>query len=160
MQKFNVIAIDETTGKIVLVNVAATSPENAFASAAAINFNLKMIVAAREGLIDDDDIVFPGESIVDAATVLEQPEVFGPPALIVTADTIAEVLRSYSLRVSNSNGQRFEDMATTLVDEIDVGEILQAAHASLDTGADRIEREQALYNSLHAALVKQGTIEF
>lgn len=160
MQKFNVVAIEETTGKIVVVNVAATSPENAFTSAAAINCNLNMVVVAREGLLDDDAISFPGESIVDAATVLEQPDVFGRPSLTVTAEAITEVLRGYSLRVANTNGQRFEDMAATLVEELDAGEILQSAHASLDTEADRIEHEQALFNSIHAALVKQGTIEF
>lgn len=160
MQKFTVISINETTGQIVSYNVLAEHGQNSFSSAAAMHDNLTLVVALPGWQEEDKGVHFPGEGPVDSSTVLEQPEVFGAPPCMVTAEAVTDVLRAYSLRVSNTNGLSFEAMAETLVQDLDVGEIISTAFAAVPDATDAAACKQAVFDAIHAALVKNGTIEF
>lgn len=160
MQKFSVISINETSGQTVVFHVLADNSLNAFASAAAMNDNLTLVVALPGWLQEDKELFFPGESTVDSETVLEQPDVFGHPVCTVTAEAVTNVLRAFSLRVSNTQGRSFEDMARNLVEDLDATEIISNAFSKLPADPGAIACEQALFDEIHAALVKQGTIEF
>ena len=51
-------------------------------------------------------------------------------AFQITSDDVENVLRDYSLRVTNTNGQSFEHMAEELIDELDHERIERAALAA------------------------------
>ncbi|WP_095158310.1 hypothetical protein [Pseudomonas sp. Irchel 3E13] len=160
MQKYTVIAIVETTGQIVSNHVLADHPQNAFASAAAMHDNLTLIVALPGWQVEDKSVHFPGESSVDSATVLGQPEVFGEPPCKVTAGEVSAVLKAYSLRVCNTNGLSFDDMAKELVQDLDPREIISATYTDVPNGASAEICQQVTFDGIHAALVATGTIEF
>lgn len=67
---------------------------------------------------------------------------------------IADVLRAYSLRVTNTRGQSFDAMAAELVDEIDV-ERIEAAASGLDGDA----RAKRIFEEIRAILVERQVLE-
>jgi hypothetical protein len=75
---------------------------------------------------------------------------------IVTADDVENVLREHSLRVIDTKGKSFETMSAELVDELDMTTVVVAASLANTVNA----REQAVFNALHALLVKDGVLEF
>jgi hypothetical protein len=75
---------------------------------------------------------------------------------VVTADDIENVLKQYSLRVTDTQGKSFETMAAELVDELDQAPVVEAAAKAATPEA----RDQAVFNALHQLLVKEGVIEF
>jgi hypothetical protein len=77
MAKFTVISIDSATGNILSDHVDAPSGINAFAVAGASRDPSVEFVVAIPGHLSEDDITFPGDSVVDNQTVIDQPEVFG-----------------------------------------------------------------------------------
>lgn len=77
--KFTVIGCIESTGQICCHHVIAKDATNAFASAAALDSDLSMIVAMPGWLKEGQALGFPGEGMVDGITVLEQKDVFGEP---------------------------------------------------------------------------------
>ncbi|HGM8087214.1 TPA: hypothetical protein ACKP9S_003585 [Pseudomonas aeruginosa] len=160
MHKFTVISINETTGQTVSYHVYAESALNAFSSAAAMNDNLTMVVALPGWQDEDQGVFFPGDGPVDSNTALKQPEVFGSPVCEVTESEITDVLREYSLRVSNTRGHTFEKMAKDLIEDLDTSEIIHNAFQKVPADANATSIEQALFDEIHAALVKEGTIEF
>lgn len=78
-------------------------------------------------------------------------------AFQISEEDIENVLRDYSLRVTNAQGQSFETMASELINEIDHARVEKAA---LDGGDDIDDQTQAAYNEIHKNLVEQGVIEF
>lgn len=160
MQKFTVIAIDDVTGQIVSHSVYAEEPLNAFASAAAMNSNLTLVVALPGWQEEDKGTFFPGTAPVDSDTALGQPNVFGSPLCSVTETEVVEVLRAYSLRVSNTQGKSFEEMATEVFEELDIEDIISTAFEKLSEGAGAAECQTAVFELIHAALVSKGIIEF
>lgn len=160
MQKFTVIAIDERTGQVVSHHVYAENSLNAFSAAAAMNDYLTMVVALPGWQEEDKTVYFPGSAPVDSDLVLEQPEVFGSPPCQVTEAEIAEVLRAYSLRVSNTQGESFEEMAKKLIEDLEAGDIISNAFEKVPEDADAATCKQAVFDGIHEALVENGTIEF
>lgn len=160
MQKFTVIAINEASGQIVSYHVLADHAQNAFASAAAMHENLTLVVALPGWQEEDKGVHFPGESSVDSATVLGQPEVFGEPPCKVTAGVVSAVLEAYSERVCNTNGLSFDDLAKELVQDLEPGEIISATYTDVPDGASADICQQATFDGIRAALVANGTIEF
>ena len=79
---FTVIGFHESSGQLSCLHVVATDGLNAFAAAAQPteakgDFNM---VAVMPGHISEEaGLEFPGEGLVTAETVLEQPDVFGRP---------------------------------------------------------------------------------
>ena len=67
---------------------------------------------------------------------------------------IADVLRAYSLRVSNTRGQSFDAMAAELVDEIDVVRIEAAA-----SGLEGDARAKRIFEEILAILVERQVLE-
>ena len=67
---------------------------------------------------------------------------------------IADVLRAYSLRVSNTRGQSFDAMAAELVDEIDVVRIEAAA-----SGLEGDARAKRIFEEIRAILVERQVLE-
>lgn len=78
------------------------------------------------------------------------------PVPLVTAGDIQHVLEQYSLRVTDTQGKSFETMAAEMVDTLDLTTIAAAA-ATADSPA---AKRQAVFDSLHQLLVKEGVIEF
>lgn len=78
-------------------------------------------------------------------------------AFQITIDDVENVLRSYSLRVANSNGQSFERMAEELIDELDHERIEREALAA-STELD--EQTTAAYEAIKNNLVELGVLEF
>ncbi|HDV6128537.1 TPA: hypothetical protein RJN57_006133 [Pseudomonas aeruginosa] len=160
MKKFTVIATNDSTGQVVAHHVYGDSSLNAFAAAAAMDPYLTLVVALPGWQNEDEGMYFPGSGVVDGATALAQPQVFGEPPVDVTAELITEVLRAYSLRVSNTNGETFEAMGKELADELDRSEILGEAYDKVSVPADAAALKQAAFDQVHAALVAKGVIEF
>ena len=67
---------------------------------------------------------------------------------------IADVLRAYSLRVTNTRGQSFDAMAAELVDEIDVVRIEAAA-----SGLEGDARAKRIFEEIRAILVERQVLE-
>ena len=67
---------------------------------------------------------------------------------------IADVLRAYSLRVTNTRGQSFDAMAAELVDEIDVVRIEAAA-----SGLEGDARAKRIFEEILAILVERQVLE-
>ncbi|HHK0379371.1 TPA: hypothetical protein ACQQJB_003544 [Pseudomonas aeruginosa] len=160
MQKFTVISINESTSQVVSYHVFAENSLSAFSTAAAMCEDLTMVAALPGWQEEDTGVFFPGEGPVDSGVALGQLEVFGAPTCQVTEAEIAEVLRAYSLRVSDTQGDTFEEMAKELIDNLDVGEIISTAFEKVPADADAAACKKAVFDEIHAALVKEGTIEF
>ncbi|MGI0646823.1 hypothetical protein ACRCPS_17560 [Pseudomonas aeruginosa] len=160
MQKFTVIATDESTGKTAAFHVLGESGLNAFAAAAAISDSLEMVVALPGWLQDGVQLHFPGEGTVDSGSVTDQSETYGAAPCSLDANLVVEVLRAYSLRVSDTNGESFESMAAELVGELDKALLIEKAYEMAPEDADSDACEQALFDLVHQALVDKGVIEF
>jgi len=76
-EPFTVIAFVEDTGQIVAHHVVADDASNAFQLAAEIDPTITFVAALPGHQREDKELFFPGEGLVDAETVLDQPEVFG-----------------------------------------------------------------------------------
>lgn len=94
MKQFTVIAFYEESGQSVCEHVEANNGIHAFWVLAQENPDLTMVVAVPGHLTEGcGDLVFPGEGVVDASTVLEQPDVFGPAEVESDAEPVeVEVL--------------------------------------------------------------------
>lgn len=80
LKDFTVIGIVSDSGQIVADYVSAIDGMNAFAQAAQVRGSVEFVVAVPGHLSDGkDEIHYPGDSVVDVETVLEQPDVFGVP---------------------------------------------------------------------------------
>lgn len=75
----------------------------------------------------------------------------------ISEDDIENVLRDYSLRVTHTNGQSFESMASELITEIDHARVETAA---LNSGCDIDEQTAGAYEEIKAILVELGVLEF
>lgn len=75
----------------------------------------------------------------------------------ITAEDIENVLRSYSLRVVDTQGKSFEAMAAELIDEIDCERVEKVA---LNSGCDIDDQTQGAYDEIHRILVEIGVLEF
>ncbi|MDQ2077421.1 hypothetical protein [Marinimicrobium sp. ABcell2] len=73
---YTVIGFHEDSGQIVAHHVEALSELSAFTAAAHLAPGMTMIVALPGHHSEETCLIFPGESGVEAETVLEQPEVF------------------------------------------------------------------------------------
>lgn len=78
-------------------------------------------------------------------------------AFQITSDDVECVLRSYSLRVTDTKGQSFDQMAEELIDELDHERIEQAALAA-STELD--EQTAAAFEEIKKSLVELGVLEF
>lgn len=77
MEKYTVIGFYEETHQIFCHHVEARNSQHAFYVVATDFPEANFIVAIKGHLTEGrDDIEFPGTSTVDAATVLEQSDVF------------------------------------------------------------------------------------
>lgn len=71
-------------------------------------------------------------------------------------DHIESVLRDYSLRVANTNGESFADMAGELIHLIDAERVERVANAY----EAPIEQAQAALEEIKDLLVEHGVLEF
>lgn len=78
-------------------------------------------------------------------------------AFQITEEDIENVLRNYSLRVTDTQGKSFETMAAVLIDEIDHARVEKAA---LNSGCDLDEQTQGAYDEIKKVLVELGVLEF
>lgn len=155
MNKFTVIGFNESTFQVLCLHVLAEDATNAFASAAAIDSSISLVVTLPGWQNEGSDLTFAGEGLVDGGTVLEQTEVFGEPAYQMDESDIEHVLREYSLRVTNTDGESFATMAKGLIDEIDQGRIVRVAMA-----AETVEgMEQAAFDEIKTVLVEMGILD-
>lgn len=76
MKDFTVIGFYEETSQIFCHHVSAPSAQKAFFQVAT-DFPDATLTAALDGhLTEGNGIEFPGESLVEAETIIDQPEVF------------------------------------------------------------------------------------
>lgn len=78
-------------------------------------------------------------------------------AFQTTEEDIENVLRDYSLRVTDAQGKSFETMAAELIGEIDAGRVEKAA---LDAGADMNNQIAGAYDEIRKILVEIDVLEF
>lgn len=77
MNNYTVIGYYESNGQIFAHHVEADSIMGAFAVVAAMHSDAVMVCALGGEHHEGEELAFPGEGVVDAETILEQPEVFG-----------------------------------------------------------------------------------
>lgn len=87
--KFSVIGYYGSTGQIFCHHVDAKDGSHAFAVVATEYDDAEFVVALPGHLVEGNQVIYPGESVVDATTVLDQPEVFGS-----TTDAVPDYLVS------------------------------------------------------------------
>lgn len=75
--EFTVLGYVEETGSIFCEHVEALDDLSAFQAAAKDNEHITFVAVLPGHLNEGAGINFPGTGVVDATTVLEQPEVFG-----------------------------------------------------------------------------------
>ena len=75
----------------------------------------------------------------------------------ISASQIQAVLEAYSLRVADTKGRSFAEMAEDLIDEIDLARIERAA---MDAGQDPQNRARAVSEAIKTSLVEIGVLEF
>jgi len=75
----------------------------------------------------------------------------------VSEEDVENVLRAYSLRVTDTQGKSFETMATELIDEIDHARVDQAAQRA---GCDPEDQVRAAFDEIKTILVEMGVLEF
>lgn len=78
MNKYTVIAFNESTGKIVNCTVEAKDKSNAFWVAAQNNPELTYIASLEGEFVEGQGIEFAGDSTVTGETILEQQELYNP----------------------------------------------------------------------------------
>lgn len=77
MKKFTVVGYFEEDGQVVCHHVEASSGMHAFYVLAENEPSLTMVAALPGHLTEAaGEIFFPGDGVVDASTILEQPDVF------------------------------------------------------------------------------------
>lgn len=79
LKSFSVLFVAEETGKIGMRHAQASDGYAAIAAVAKVMPGVEFVAAVPGKLTEESGLVFPGESLVSSATVLEQPEVFGDP---------------------------------------------------------------------------------
>lgn len=77
-------------------------------------------------------------------------------AFQITEDDIENVLRSYSLRVTNTDGKSFTQMAEDLLVEIDADRVEKAA---LNASNDLEGQAQGAFDEIKDILVEMGVLE-
>jgi hypothetical protein len=85
MKHFTVIGYYESSGQTFAHHVLAHYPSGAFTAAAQVGEqehgpdadDVVFVVALKGHHQEGAELFFPGEGVVDSATVLDQPEVFG-----------------------------------------------------------------------------------
>jgi len=126
MKTYTVIGFDNTTQQPFATLVDARSPLASFAVAATSHTDATFVTAV-EGCVD---ALFPGESVVSAATVREQPEVFGDGSLPafenLDADTLVDWMQIARLKayqrgetIAEEDSQEAERQAAELYVEHD-----------------------------------------
>ena len=82
LKPFSVIGFYEESGQMFCHHVVSDNESNAFVLVANLFDDVMLICVLPKHVTEkDNDIQFAGESLVDADTVLSQPEVFGNGAL-------------------------------------------------------------------------------
>lgn len=76
---YTVVGHEEDTNQLIVAHVSADDGLNAFAAAAAKHPDAVFSVAVAGHWTEGDVFALPGEALVSAETVLEQPDVFGEP---------------------------------------------------------------------------------
>ncbi|RJX80312.1 hypothetical protein [Pseudomonas sp. LS-2] len=145
MKKFTVIIQDSITSQIVCYHVEAKGSLKAFALAEAMFSDFEILVALPGWLQESDDMSSPGDSLVNTATVLGQPEVFVKPAYVLTATAIEAVLEKHSFGVADKPGNCFDKLAAELLSELDHCEVIDDAmkiDANTQTYNDQAKREE------------------
>lgn len=76
---FTIVFFEEDTGHIGTGTICAQDGLAAFGAMAKLHSakNLTFVVAIEESPTGVPPLTFPGESLVDITTVLEQPDIFG-----------------------------------------------------------------------------------
>lgn len=75
----------------------------------------------------------------------------------ITETDIENVLRDYSMRVTDTKGLSFEAMAAELITEIDHDRV---AAAALKAGCDMEEQTKGAYQEIRRILVELDVLEF
>lgn len=75
----------------------------------------------------------------------------------ISENDIENVLHAYSLRVANTDGQSFADIALELINEIDHARVEEAALAA---GCDNDQQTNAAYREIKSMLIEMGVLEF
>ena len=84
---YTVIGVYTDSGQIVCHHVKANDGTHAFAVvAASVDGDIDMVVVLEGHQSEGEELTFPGESLVDSQTVLEQQDVFGDPAVTTPED--------------------------------------------------------------------------
>jgi hypothetical protein len=78
-------------------------------------------------------------------------------AFAISEVDIENVLHSYSMRVTDTQGKSFQKMAGELIDEIDHARIEKAA---LNSGCGLDAQTNAAYEEIKQWLVELGVLEF
>ncbi|KZN20583.1 MULTISPECIES: hypothetical protein [Pseudomonas] len=76
-------------------------------------------------------------------------------AFQITEDDVENVLRRHSLRVSNTQGKSFAEMAGVLFDDLDHGRVERAA---LTASSDLEEQTLGAYEEIKVILVEMGVL--
>lgn len=75
----------------------------------------------------------------------------------ISENDIENVLHAYALRVANTNGQPFADMARELIDELDHARVEEAALAA---GCNMDQQTNAAYSEIKSMPTEMGVLEF
>ena len=78
-------------------------------------------------------------------------------AFAISEEDVENVLRAYSLRVTDTQGKSFETMAEELIDEIDH---FRVARAALQAGCDIEDQIKAAFDEIKTILVELGVLDF
>lgn len=97
---YTVVGHYSSTGQIFAEEVAARDGIHAFAVAASLldsdaEFTVAMAGSVKEG----EGAWYPGGSVVDADTILSQPEVFGTADPVVAADWAIRLVKAVGIRL-------------------------------------------------------------
>lgn len=76
--EYTVIGFYEESGQTVCHHVEAKGAMHAFSVLAQDEPSLTMVAAFPGKLHEGETVFFPGEGLVDASTILDQPDVFSP----------------------------------------------------------------------------------
>ena len=131
MNKFTVIGFIEKTGQIACHHVIANNSMHAFAVVAAAEPEISMVVSFPGFVNEAGELTFPGEGIVGAETVMEQPEVFGlsPLSFSGVLEQVLDKARAAIAadpgldkeiaNIRNNQADWLEDLISNFADELD-----------------------------------------
>lgn len=77
LNDYTVIGYYESNGQIFCHHVKAGNIMGAFAVVASMDSDCIMVCAHLGKISEGESLAFPGEGVVDAETILEQPEIYG-----------------------------------------------------------------------------------